>query len=420
MRFELFIALRYLRAKRRQTFISVISVFSMVGVALGVASLIVAMGIMNGFTTELREKIMGATPQVVIYNLYEGMQDYEELRRRILEVPGVLSVAPFLYTELAISSPRGVKGLMTRGIEAEGGPSSVAMLNNLLSGNLRYLNHPPDVDEGGDDSAPLAARGIIIGKELADNLQVGVGSRVNLLVPSGRRGSAGVSPRVVSFAVAGVFSTGMLHFDGSLGFISLEAAREIMGIKDERVNGLELTLGDPFKADQAALAVSGLLGDRYTVRTWMESNVNLFAALKLEKLAMGIVLSLIVLVASFSIIASLIMLVMEKTRDIAVLMSMGATRKAISKIFRLQGLIIGLTGTAFGFAAGCLLCFLLRRYKFIQLPEKAYPMNYVPVLLQWQDLFLITLGAVLICYLATLYPARQASGLEPAEALRAE
>ncbi|MDR2050452.1 MAG: ABC transporter permease [Deltaproteobacteria bacterium] len=417
MKFELFIALRYLRAKRRQTFISIISIFSMVGVALGVASLIVAMGIMNGFTRELREKIMGATAQIVVYNAHEGMRDYERIRSLLLNVPGVENVTPFLYTELAISTPGGVKGLMTRGIDPAGGPLSINMLNNLVSGSLSNLSRQAREE---DSSAEAPPDGIIIGQELASSLRVGLGSRVNLLAPSGRRSSAGVAPRVAPFVIAGTFSTGMLQFDTSLGFVSLEAARSLMGIRDELVSGLELSIADPFKADSVAEELNRLLGGRYTIRTWMESNINVFAALRLEKLAMGIVLFLIVLVASFSIVASLIMLVMEKTRDIAVLMSMGARKESIRKIFRLQGLIIGLLGTAVGFGAGYLLCFLLRRYKFIKLPEGAYPMNYVPVLLQWQDLLSIALGAVLICYLATLYPAGQAARLVPAEALRSE
>lgn len=413
MKFELFIALRYLRAKRRQTFISIISAFSVLGVALGVASLIVAMGIMNGFTTELREKILAATPQIVVYSAGEAMRDYERLRGQLLELPGVLNATPFLYTELVISSAHGVKGLMTRGIDPAGGMPSVSMLDELDKGSLAGLEQA----DLGEDSPQY---GIIIGRQLAVMLQAEVGSQVNLLTPSGRRGAAGVQPRVTTFVVAGIFNTGMLHFDSSLGFVSLQAARDLMGLRDDRVSGLELAVEDVFAADILAGRISALLGPQYAVRTWMESNVSLFAALKLEKLAMGVVLSLIVLVASFSIIASLIMLVMEKTRDIAVLMSMGASRQSVSKIFRLQGLIIGLVGTAAGFILGCALCFLLRRYKFIQLPEGVYPMNYVPVLLQWQDLAAIALGAVLICYLATLYPSRQAARLAPAEALRSE
>lgn len=414
MSFELFIALRYLRAKRTQTFMSIISIFSVVGVALGVASLIVAMGIMNGFTTELREKILGATAQVMVYNIYEGMYNPDELRETLLAVPGVVNASPFIYTELAISTPGGVKGVATRGVDLKGGPTSVSMLENLETGSLDNLALQPEFE----GEPPMY--GVIIGQELARMLQVQVGSRVNLLAPSGRRTSAGVTPRVVPFIVAGTFKTGMIQYDTSLAFVSLEAAAMLTGMTDGRVTGMELTVSDVFKADRVGAAVREHLGPRYSVRTWMESNVNVFAALKLEKLAMGIVLSLIILVASFSIIASLIMLVMEKTKDIAILMSMGATRRSVAQIFRLQGLIIGLTGTAIGYVFGLGLCFALKRYKFIELPEGAYPMQFVPVLLQWQDLLVIGAGAVLICFLATFYPARKASGLVPTEALRAE
>lgn len=414
MSFELFIALRYLKAKRTQTFMSIISVFSVVGVALGVASLIVAMGIMNGFTTELREKILGATAQVMVYNIYEGMYNPEDLRDALLEVPGVVNATPFIYTELAISTPRGVKGVAARGVDSKGGRSSVSMLENLESGSLDNLVMPPEFE------GEPPAYGVIIGAELAGMLQAEVGSRVNLLAPSGRRTSAGVAPRVVPFIVAGTFKTGMVQYDTSLAYVSLEAAAMLTGMTDGRVTGMELTVSDVFQADRIGLDVQKRLGGRYSVRTWMESNVNVFAALQLEKFAMGLVLFLIILVASFSIVASLIMLVMEKTKDIAILMSMGATRKSVAQIFRLQGLIIGLAGTAIGYIIGLSLCFALKRYKFIELPEGAYPMQYVPVLLQWQDLMIIGAGAVTICFLATFYPARKASGLVPSEALRSE
>lgn len=414
MNFELFIALRYLRAKRTQTFMSVISVFSVVGVALGVTSLIVAMAIMNGFATELRERILGATAQIVIYDDYEPMYNTGEFRDRLMQNPGVTNAAPFIYTELAISAPRGVKGVGVRGIDPHGGPSSVGMLEKLESGSLENLA----LSAGSEEERQMY--GVIIGESLAKMLRVKVGDTVNLLVPSGRRTSAGVAPRVVPFTVAGTFNTGMVQYDTSLSYVSLEAAAMITGINDGRVSGFELVVDDVFRADKIGARLKEELGERYTIRTWMESNINVFAALKLEKFAMGIVLFLIILVASFSIVASLIMLVMEKTKDIAILMSMGATKKSIGKIFRLQGLIIGLVGASIGYALGLFLCFLLKNYKFIELPEGAYPMRYVPVLLQWQDLATIGVGAVVICFLATFYPAGKASGLVPSEALRSE
>lgn len=414
MSFELFIALRYLRAKRSQTFMSIISVFSVVGVALGVASLIVAMGIMHGFTSELRERVLGATSQIVVYNIFEGMYEPEALREELMAVPGVINATPFIYTELVISTPRGVKGVVTRGIDPQSGPASISMLDKLETGSLDNLVLPPDYEGG-----PLVY-GVIIGSTLAEKLQVEVGSQVNLLAPSGRRTAAGVTPRVVPFMVAGTFNTGMIQYDTSLAYVNLDAAAQLTGLTDGRVTGMELTLEDVFKAGKIAKVLEEKLGANYSIHTWMESNASIFAALKLEKFAMGIVLSLIILVASFSIVASLFMLVMEKTKDIAILMSMGATRKSIAQIFRLQGLIIGLVGTVIGFAVGLLLSFALKNYKFIELPEGAYPMRYVPMLLQVQDLVLIAAGAVLICFLATIYPARKASGLVPSEALRSE
>lgn len=414
MRFIPFIASRYLRAKRAQAFISVISLFSLVGVALGVTALIVAMSIMNGFTTELREKILGATAQVMVYNIYEGMYNPGELRETLLEVPGVVNATPFIYTELAISTPGGVKGVATRGVDPASGPASVSMLENLKTGSLDNLTMQPEF--AGDPQT----YGVIIGQELARMLQVEVGSRVNLLAPSGRRTSAGITPRVVPFTVAGTFHTGMIQYDTSLAYVSLEAAAMLTGMTDGRVTGMELTVDDVFRADRIGQAVKERLGERYSIRTWMESNVNVFAALKLEKFAMGLVLFLIILVASFSIVASLVMLVMEKKKDIAILMSMGATKKMVERIFISMGAMIALVGTIMGTGLGLLLCFLLKHYKFIELPEGAYPMQYVPVLTNWADVALILGGVFVVTILATFYPARKASGLVPSEALRSE
>lgn len=417
MSFELFVALRYLFARRRQTFISVISVTSILGVALGVASLIVVLGVMNGFTTDLRDKILGANAHGIVMSADRtGLSDAPHLIDRIRQVDGVRGATPFIYSEVMLSTPHGVKGLVLRGIDPQTAPSVLGILSNMTKGGVADLA-PRATPEGAPQSPP----GVIIGDELAQRLGVVVGSRVNLLSPAGQKTSAGFAPRIRPFIVVGVFSTGMFEYDSSLGFVSLDAARDVLGLPEGAVSGVELAVTNVYKADEVAERVTRAVGGYplYT-RHWMEMNANLFAALKLEKTAMAVILVLIVLVGSFSIITTLVMLVMEKTRDIAILMSMGATKGMIRRIFMLQGTIIGAIGTGLGYALGLGVAELLKRYQFIKLPHGVYSLDHLPVLLQWPDMLAIGASSMLLCFVATIYPARQAASLEPAEALRYE
>uniref|UniRef100_B8DSH6 Lipoprotein releasing system, transmembrane protein, LolC/E family n=1 Tax=Nitratidesulfovibrio vulgaris (strain DSM 19637 / Miyazaki F) TaxID=883 RepID=B8DSH6_NITV9 len=417
MSFELFVALRYLFARRRQTFISVISVTSILGVALGVASLIVVLGVMNGFTTDLRDKILGANAHGIVMSAdRSGLGDAPQLIDKIRQVDGVRGATPFIYSEVMLSTPHGVKGLVLRGIDPQSAPSVLGILSNMTKGSVADL-----APHTGADGAYSGPPGVIIGDELAQRLGVVVGSRVNLLSPAGQKTSAGFAPRIRPFMVVGVFSTGMFEYDSSLGFVSLDAARDVLGLPDGAVSGVELAVTDVYKADQVAERVTRAVGGYplYT-RHWMEMNANLFAALKLEKTAMAVILVLIVLVGSFSIITTLVMLVMEKTRDIAILMSMGATRGMIRRIFMLQGTVIGAIGTGLGYVLGLGVAELLKRYQFIKLPHGVYSLDHLPVLLQWPDMLAIGASSMLLCFVATIYPARQAASLEPAEALRYE
>jgi len=264
------------------------------------------------------------------------------------------------------------------------------------------------------------APGLIIGEELAKRLGLGMGSRVNLLSPSGQKTTSGYAPRVRPFEVVGIFKTGMFEYDSSLGFVTLNAARDVLGLPENYLSGVELTVADVYKADKTAAEVSTELGSPFYVRSWMEMNANLFAALKLEKIGMFILLAMVVLIGSFSIVTTLVMLVMEKTRDIAIMMSMGATSSMIRRIFMFQGTIIGVIGTLLGYAFGLSLGWLLKRYQFIKLPENVYTLDHLPIIITLSDVLIIGASAMLLCFLATLYPARQASRLQPAEALRYE
>ena len=412
MRFELFIALRYLLAQRRQTFISLISAISVLGVAVGVAALIIVMGIMNGFTTDLRDKIMGVNAHAMLLSYTNSMSASGELVDKVRAVPGVTGAMPFIYSEAMLSGPGGFKGLILRGIDPKSATDVLGVLKRITRGNIADL------------AGTEALAGIIVGQELSRRIGAPVGSRVNLLTPTGQRSSAGFTPRIVPGRIVAVFSTGMSEYDANLGLISLDTARKLTGAPDgDWVTGLEVTVADVYRADSVSRDIVKAVQDAgvsYYARDWMEMNATLFAALQLEKFGMGLMVALIILVASFSIVTTLVMLVMEKTRDIAILMSMGTTRRSIKRIFMCQGLIIGAFGTTLGYMLGLGICWLLRRYQFIKLPKGVYSLDYLPVLLHWDELACIGMGAMLICYLATLYPARQAAGLEPVEALRYE
>lgn len=409
MRFELFVALRYLFARRGQAFISVISWISVAGVALGVASLIVVMGVMNGFTTDLRDKIIGMTSHAVIYSYQGKIRQDPELVARLNSVPGVVAATPFIHSGVLLSSHAGGSGIYLRGVDPDTAAAVLSGLNKMTHGAVADLHN--------NDGLP----GIIIGEALADKMGVYLGSRVNLMAPSGQQSAAGFTPRIQPFRVVGLFSIGLGDYDTALAFVNLDVARKVLGWTEKTVSGIEVAVSDVYRVGeilQTALAAAE--EPSLYASTWMEMNANLFAALKLEKAAMAIILTLVVLVGSFSIITALVMLVMEKTRDIAILMSLGAAATAVRRIFMAQGVIIGLMGTSLGFVLGLGACFLLKKYRFIELPKGVYSLDYLPVLLEWSDIVLTGCCAMLLCFLATLYPARQAARLEPVDALRHE
>lgn len=409
MKFELFIALRYLAARRKHSFISVISLISILGVGLGVAALIVVLGVMNGFSTDLRDKILGVNAHMVAGVMGGAMRDYRANIEKLDAMPGILGATPFVYTEVMLSSSGGVKGVVLRGIDPATAGEVLSLPRDMVQGRLADL----------DDSGPFP--GIILGKELAERTGVTVGSAVNILSPSGRQSAAGFTPKVKTFLVRGIFRSGMFEYDTSLAYVNLAAAQDLLGFKHDLVTGIELRVDDVYAVDTLAGQVREALGGMPVyVRTWIDMNGNLFKALQLEKTAMFIILLMIVLVGSFSIITTLVMLVMEKTKDIAILMSMGATAENIRRVFMLQGSIIGAVGTALGYALGLPVSWALGRYQFIKIPSDVYPMDYLPIRLAFTDVAVVGATALVLCFLATLYPARQAAGLKPAEALRHE
>lgn len=405
--FEWFVSLRYLRAKRKQKFISLITLISILGVAVGVLALIVVMSVWTGFTEGLRDQIIGVNAHALVQRHGGIIADPAGVTAAIERVEGVEATTPFIYAQALISSAANSTGVVLRGIDA---PSALRVLRigqKMIAGQLIDLDAPHEVPA------------IVLGRDMARQLQVNIGDRVRLLSPNGPLSPMGVLPRVRTCVVAGIFETGMSEYDATIGFLNLDTARSLTDLR-QGVHSIEIKVKDVDQAGRIAAAVQQALGQGYLVRDWMQLNQNLFAALKLEKLGIFIALDLIILVAALNIISALIMVVMEKNRDIAILKSMGATTKAIMRIFFYQGAVIGLSGTVLGVASGLTVCAILKHSKLIELPANVYPMSTMPIKVVPLDVTLIAVSALLITLAATLYPSWKASRIRPAEALSYE
>lgn len=405
--FEWFVSLRYLRAKRKQKFISLITLISVLGVVVGVLALIVVLSVYTGFTEGLRDQIIGINGHAMVQRYGATIDEVESVTETINGVDGVLASMPYIYAQALITSGAHSTGVVLRGIDPK---SAAAVLN--IDGKMK-----------GGQLSDLAPRegvpAIVLGVELAKQLRVRIGDKLRLISPNGPLSPMGVLPKLRTCQLAGVFATGMYEYDSTMGFVHLETARSLMGM-GRGVHGLEIKVANVDHADRTARAIEETLGFEYSVRDWMQINQNLFAALKLEKVGIFIALDLIILVAALNIISALIMVVMEKNRDIAILKSMGATTGSIMKIFFYQGAVIGLTGTFFGVLSGLGLCAILKRYKFIELPSNVYPMSTMPIKVVPMDVTIIAVSAILITLAATLYPSWKASRVRPAEALTYE
>ncbi|SHE28369.1 lipoprotein-releasing system permease protein [Desulfacinum infernum DSM 9756] len=410
MNFELFVSLRYLLAKRRQAFISLITIISVAGVAVGVMALIVVLAVMNGFQQDLRDRILGVTSHAVIGHFQGNFSDYRQVVTEVEQEDGVAAATPFVLTQVMMSSGRSVAGAILRGVDPETAGRVTRLEQNLQSGSLRTALAVSE-----DQTAP----GIVLGVELAARLGVQKDDYVTLISPTGRLTPVGRVPKSRLFRVTGLFKSGMYEYDNSLAYVHLSEAQKLLGI-GETVTGVEVRVRDIYEAGSIAERLQKRLGYPFWVRDWMQMNHNLFSALKLEKVVMFIILTLIILVAAFNIVSSLIMMVMEKTKDIAILKAMGATTTHIRRIFVYEGLLIGVVGTTLGLVGGFVLCGLLKRYQFIELPRDVYYISTLPVRMEALDVILIACAAIAICFLATFYPSRQAAKLQPAEALRYE
>ena len=405
--FEWFVSLRYLRAKRKQKFISLITIISILGVAVGVLALIVVLSVWSGFTEALRDQIIGVNAHALVQRNTGVIADPAAVTAKIEAVEGVAATTPFLFGQALITSATTSTGVVLRGIDAASALQVLSIGQKMKAGKLTDLDAPHEVPA------------IVLGRDMARQLQVGVGDKVRLLSPNGPLSPMGVLPRIRTCILVGIFETGMSEYDSTMGFISLDTARSLTDLR-QGVHGIEIRVKNIDEADRVAAAVQQALGQGYTVRDWMQLNQNLFAALKLEKLGIFIALDLIILVASLNIISALIMVVMEKNRDIAILKSMGATTKAIMRIFFYQGVVIGLAGTLLGVGSGLSLCAILKHSKLIELPPNVYPMSTMPIKVVPLEVAMIAVSAILITLAATLYPSWKASRIRPAEALSYE
>lgn len=410
MRFELYVAQRYLRAKRRDGFLSIVTVISVAGVAAGVSALIIAMAVSNGFEASLRNHLIGASSHI---NLLEetpeyGIEDYQPLLTKLSRLEHVEAVAPTLYGEMMITTPLRAKGCVLKGVDPEAETRVSQLLSNIVDGSIDGL-------ENNEGEFP----GILLGRRLADAIGARVSTIVTVLNPQGEMTPLGRVPAFKRFQVVGVFETGHFELDNLWSVTLLREAQRALSLGDV-VNSVEFRLDDFEASDSVALAIQAEAGEGFTTSTWMERNRVLFNALESEKLAAAMIIGMIMLVAALNILISLVMMVMEKTKDIAILKSMGARQDQIRRIFMWQGLLIGAVGTVAGFIIGHLTSWLCQRYQIISLDPQVYGIEFVPFMPRPLDGLYVALAAVLISYLITIYPSGNAARIESAEILRYE
>jgi lipoprotein-releasing system permease protein len=420
MQFELFIASRYLRAKRRQAVIGVITVISIIGVAAGVASLIVALAINNGFRQDLQDRLLSSTSHINLLRVQsDGIRDWETLLARLEMQPHVVAGAPAIYEQVLLSRGARAQGGILKGIIPQDEDKVSSILNAVTQGSSAALGQPAQPTADGEQASASSLPPIVLGKDMADELGASVGTVITVTSPQGELTPFGVVPKYKRFKVVGIFSSGFYDYDNSWAFIRLSDAQRLFDLSDV-VSVLEFKVDDIYRAGEIGRQLEAAAGKGFMSTNWMEQNHALFHALRLERVVTFITIGLIVFVAALNILISLIMMVMEKTRDIAVLVSMGAKRRQIRRIFMFQGVLIGVVGTVIGLLAGYAISWAAGHYHLVSLSAEVYSIDYVPFVVRAQDGILVAIVAIGVSFVATLYPSWSAASVLPAEALRYE
>jgi len=409
MSYEFFIARRYLASKKKTGMVSVFTFISIAGILIGVAALIFVLSMMNGFEKEVRTRIIGTVAHINIFSAKENsFSDYQTLIDKLSDEKQVKAVAPFVYSKVAISSKYETDGIIIRGILPEEEEKVTDLKKNLVAGSFEL-----------ERDVPSGLAKILLGATLADQLNVRIGDTLVVYSLSKENLSLGATPKVAKFKVGGIFETGMFEYDSALGYILLSEAQKFFNLGNS-VSGLEVRIENFYQAQEVAKKLEQKIGPKFMAVDWMRMHKNLFSWMSLEKYAMFLALSLIVAVAAFNIISTLIMIVLEKKKEIGILKSLGATSQSIMKIFMLKGLVVGSVGTVLGIGVGFALCWLQRTFDIISLPAEIYFISSLPVDMRVLDFALVGLASVTIAFLATIYPSRKAAGLNPVEAIRFE
>ncbi len=419
MNYELFIGLRYLKAKRKQSFVSVITLISILGITVGVTALIVVLSVMTGFEKDLREKILGINAHLIVSEYGGKMYGHNYILDSVKDIEEVKGASPFIYGQAMLAVKGSVLGVVVRGVDSATLKDVTVLPDRIRSGSLSGL------DVGFDAEGELP--GVAIGSELSSSLGLFVGDEVRVVSPFGAKTAMGAAPRSALFKVSAIFEMGMYEYDSSLAFISIENAQKFFRL-GKAVSGVEIKISDLYRANALRDIVADKLNGPYAIRTWEEMNQNLFSALKLERVAMFIILTLIIFVAALNIISTLIMVVMEKGKDIAILKSMGASSASIMKIFMVEGLIIGVVGTFLGTVVGLItalnlesmLVFIEETFDFKILPPSVYYIDRLPSNVEPIFVLSIVLVSIGISFLATIYPSWKASKFDPVEGIRYE
>lgn len=409
MKIDNLIALRYFKSRKRNSIVSFLSITSIIGLMLGTATLILVVSVMSGFTNNLKEKMMGTNSDIVITDFSTvPVRDYEKLMQKVKNIKGVKAAAPFVNTQAVSMSGSGVSGIIIKGIDADLEKTVSKIASFISFGSL-------DDIKSRQEGEPY---GILLGKDLAFSLMAGVGDTITLISPQLNRGPFGLNPKMRSFIVKGIFDTGVYEYNASMAYISIEAAQEFIGLKENSVTGISVAVEKGVNSIDLTYTINQKIENKYWARDWLSMNQSLFSALELEKYAMFIVLTLIIIVASFSIVSMIAITVKDKQKDIAILRAYGASSSCIRSIFIRQGLIVGIIGTALGNITALLLSILVTKYKLIKLPADIYFMDSLPLNIDYHVYLFVSVCAVLITFLASLFPSNQSAKMNIVDGIR--